>query len=305
MQNKAARPSVGIQTVLYNNSTADVARWLAAVHRTAADALKNGLVENVAVMIGDCSTDPIIRAAGDPDGSHLSDFDGQSNTTYIHFGANLGHSGGQNRLAGDSESDLIFFVNPDAICAPDALGRLVQTMSAGCEDIGAVEARQVPLEHPKTFDTETGEVAWVAGAATLVLRRAFDAIGGFDSESFPMYCDDVDLSWRLRLAGFRLLYCPEALVFHDKRLDADGNYVPTAIEERSSAEAALTLMHKYSRPGSVAEFREFYLGLREPYQLGVRDYDQRRDQGQLPEPIDQAHLIEHPVGPSQWTIHRT
>lgn len=42
---------------------------------------------------------------------------------------------------------------------------------------------------------------WVLGAALMVRRRDFVAIGGFD-ERFFLYCEDVDLCWRYRQAGF-------------------------------------------------------------------------------------------------------
>ncbi len=53
----------------------------------------------------------------------------------------------------------------------------------------------------------------VCGAAMLVRKKAFGLIGGFDSKFFA-YVEDVDLSWRLRLRGFKLAYEPAAKVAH-------------------------------------------------------------------------------------------
>jgi len=60
----------------------------------------------------------------------------------------------------------------------------------------------------------TLETPWASGAALLVRRAAFEAVGGFDPRIF-MYGEDVDLSWRLRAKGWRLLYLPRLAVVHD------------------------------------------------------------------------------------------
>lgn len=57
------------------------------------------------------------------------------------------------------------------------------------------------------------EVEWVSGAAMMVRRDAFEQVGGFD-ESYFMYVEDVDLCNRLRAAGWKALYFPEAVMMH-------------------------------------------------------------------------------------------
>jgi GT2 family glycosyltransferase len=57
------------------------------------------------------------------------------------------------------------------------------------------------------------DVAWGGGACMLVRRSAFEAIGGFD-ERFFMYSEDLDVCARLRGAGHRLRYLPEAVAVH-------------------------------------------------------------------------------------------
>jgi Predicted glycosyltransferases len=54
---------------------------------------------------------------------------------------------------------------------------------------------------------------WVLGAAMLVRRKAFDAIGGFD-EKFFLYFEEVDLCRRLWSAGWRVVTLPTARAFH-------------------------------------------------------------------------------------------
>lgn len=56
-------------------------------------------------------------------------------------------------------------------------------------------------------------VDWVSGAFFAVRREAFEQVGGFDPSYF-MYVEEVDLCWRLRQAGWRVGYRPEAHVTH-------------------------------------------------------------------------------------------
>jgi N-acetylglucosaminyl-diphospho-decaprenol L-rhamnosyltransferase len=56
-------------------------------------------------------------------------------------------------------------------------------------------------------------VPWVLGAALMIRRDAFDAVGGFDP-SFHMYYEEVDLAYRLAAAGWETHFTPIADVTH-------------------------------------------------------------------------------------------
>lgn len=64
------------------------------------------------------------------------------------------------------------------------------------------------------FGTEPFEVSGIQGAAFAMRREVFDAIGGLDEAGF-LYHEDVNLSWLLRLAGYRLFCVPRSRVRHD------------------------------------------------------------------------------------------
>lgn len=59
----------------------------------------------------------------------------------------------------------------------------------------------------------SGEIAYASGAAVLLRCRALQAVGTFDETLF-MYHDDLDLGWRLRLAGFHSVLAPASVVYH-------------------------------------------------------------------------------------------
>ncbi len=57
------------------------------------------------------------------------------------------------------------------------------------------------------------EVFGACGGAALYRRAMLDDIGGIDGRIF-LYLDDVDVAWRARMAGWRTLYIPDAVVWH-------------------------------------------------------------------------------------------
>ena len=87
-------------------------------------------------------------------------------------------------------------------------------LSRAVSDAALIEADAFPVGHPKWFDPISLDTAWVSGAAFLIPAGLFERVGGFD-ERFHMYCEDVDLSWRVRAAGAQTLVCPTAHFFDD------------------------------------------------------------------------------------------
>lgn len=57
------------------------------------------------------------------------------------------------------------------------------------------------------------EVFFSYGGSFIIKRHIFYAIGGFDKRYFTLY-DDVDISWRVRLLGYKIVYHKQSFVFH-------------------------------------------------------------------------------------------
>ncbi len=57
------------------------------------------------------------------------------------------------------------------------------------------------------------EVDWVSGAALLIREEALEKVGGLDPDFF-MFCEDIDLCWRAKDAGFPTWYFPSAVISH-------------------------------------------------------------------------------------------
>ena len=128
-------------------------------------------------------------------------------------GENLGFGCGHNANAALGKSAFLLVLNQDCVLEPGALNAVLDSALASAADVGAWELRQIPYEHPKAYDPVTLETPWASGAACLFRRDAYEAVGGFEPRIF-MYGEDVDLSWRLRAAGWRLLYQPRIGVVH-------------------------------------------------------------------------------------------
>jgi GT2 family glycosyltransferase len=229
-----------VQSVLYNTSTAELDRLLAALV-----ASSRSVDHTVALHVGDCSAQPVLTS-DEVSARQRALLQGASlDFRYTVFGENLGFGRGHNRLWwGGPQAPRLLLINPDALPAPHLLARLTELCDSH-PDAGAVEARQIPIEHPKRFDPATRETPWVSGACCLFDGAAFTAAGGFD-EVFFLYGEDVDLSWRLRAAARRLYYCPDTFVYHAKRL-VDGYVGRSEAEQYHGTLSTLLLRAKYGR----------------------------------------------------------
>jgi GT2 family glycosyltransferase len=155
--------------------------------------------------------------------------------TVVETGANLGFAGGCNTGARATQAPLLLFLNPDAAPAPGCVDAL-RAGAAAHPDWGAWQAL-VTLPGRERVNTSggvthflgfswagacdepvracpDGEVGFASGAALVVRRSAWEEVGGFDDAYF-MYMEDVDLSLRLRLAGYGVGITTGAVVEHD------------------------------------------------------------------------------------------
>jgi N-acetylglucosaminyl-diphospho-decaprenol L-rhamnosyltransferase len=85
--------------------------------------------------------------------------------------------------------------------------------------MGWAGAHETPVD---LVDPRPREVSFASGAALAVRREAWDGVGGFEDAYF-MYGEDLDLSLRLRLAGWGVGIVPAARVAHDYEF-AKGSY---------------------------------------------------------------------------------
>jgi GT2 family glycosyltransferase len=60
---------------------------------------------------------------------------------------------------------------------------------------------------------DSREVFWCSGACMFIRSEVYHTIGGFDNEYYA-HMEDIDLSWRVKNAGYKVMVCPPAVVYH-------------------------------------------------------------------------------------------
>lgn len=144
----------------------------------------------------------------------LSDeFKGRFGAFEILERPNNGFGAGHNAGIDAGIAPFVLVVNPDIEFEADSLTNLVFTALQDDESVACWEARQKPYEHPKLYDPVTLEVNWCSHACVLLRRSAMQKIDGYDERIF-LYGEDVEVSYRLREAGYTLRYVPSATVWH-------------------------------------------------------------------------------------------
>jgi N-acetylglucosaminyl-diphospho-decaprenol L-rhamnosyltransferase len=159
-----------------------------------------------------------------------------TNAALMQYETNLGFAEANNVAARAASTPYLVFLNPDAFPEPDWLAQLIAAAER-FPQAAAIGSTQIRAGASDEFDG-TGDVLHASGlayranygakrgappplgesfavcaAAMLVRRETFEAAGGFDARYF-CYFEDVDLCFRLRLAGWRILQSPEAMVAH-------------------------------------------------------------------------------------------
>jgi GT2 family glycosyltransferase len=164
----------------------------------------------------------------------------------IELGRNLGLTGAINRGIEQAGGAVLVPLNNDTEVAPQWAQALVDRLNA-FPDAGMVASKMllfserhkihsagdgfgsdgIPINRgvwqPDTgqFDADT-YIFGGCGGAVAYRREMLDDIGLFDEDLF-MYLEDVDLNWRAQLAGYRVVFAPQAVVYH--HLSATGGGV--------------------------------------------------------------------------------
>lgn len=158
---------------------------------------------------------------------------------FLQAGKNLGYTGGNNvgiKKALTLGADYIFVLNPDTTIAKVAIEKLVE----GAEKHNAglanpkiffgdkktlwfagkrMDLDNVLASHRGVDEQDSGkydkdeELEDGTGAALLIRRDVFQKIGLFD-EAYFLYYEESDFCFRARMAGFKIMYIPSAVVYH-------------------------------------------------------------------------------------------
>jgi GT2 family glycosyltransferase len=149
---------------------------------------------------------------------------------------NTGFAGGVAAGLAQVDTDAVVLLNTDATVHPGWLAAVLApledaTVAAVTSRLllpdGSLQSAGGWLEasgygHDLTAGGDApAEVAYGCGAALALRVAAVREVGGMDPRYF-LYYEDVDLSWRLWLAGYRVVYAPDAVVTHQRSATTGG-----------------------------------------------------------------------------------
>lgn len=166
---------------------------------------------------------------------------------FVQSNENIGFGRSNNLGFGRVTGDMVLLINPDTEIRAGAVERLIAELEQR-PDAGLVSPRllnsdlspqssvhMLPRPVRQAFDSEflrrhlspyglfappfdyhpaeTVEVEAVAGACMLLWSKTFRDLGGFSPEYF-MYAEDMDLCFKMRRAGLKVCYVPDAEIVH-------------------------------------------------------------------------------------------
>ena len=162
----------------------------------------------------------------------------------IQFGSNYGYAKGYNKAIEQIDSKYLVLLNDDVMVTPNWLTPIIQKMEAD-STIGAcmpsildyelkthyeyagaagglMDKYGVPYCKGRIFDqierhnpnyNSEEEIFWASGAAIVVRSDVFINLEGFD-ESFFAHQEEIDLCWRMKNAGYKVMSVPKSIVYH-------------------------------------------------------------------------------------------
>lgn len=158
----------------------------------------------------------------------------------IQSSQNLGFGYGNNLGGQFANGKYLIFLNPDTIVTQNWLEALIKPLEQNLE-IGLVTPKILLTSDPNLINAcghqvhFTGivqcrgiktskeqyqireEVSAVSGAAFAIRKTIFREINGFDSYFF-LFIEDTEISWQAQLAGYRCVFTPHSVIYHDYAL---------------------------------------------------------------------------------------
>ena len=173
--------------------------------------------------------------------------------TRVFEGENVGFAAGNNRVRKHVQGKMVLFLNPDTVVKKGVIKETVAYLREH-KDVGALSCKLVLPDGSLDRDTRrsfptpwvtfthlvlrldrifprsrlfgkywygyvpestTHEVDALQGAFFLTWKTILDKVGWFD-EGYYFDAEDIDLSWRIKKAGYKLIYYPKVSMLHIK-----------------------------------------------------------------------------------------
>lgn len=131
-----------------------------------------------------------------------------------------------------ASGEIIILLNNDVIPKKGFLNPLIsnfkdkEVFSVGCKEIEEKNGKKIIsgrnkgkfkrgfLIHWRAKDQNKKDTLWTFGGSMAVDRKKYLELGGMDTIYRPAYWEDIDLCWRARKKGWKILFEPKSIVYH-------------------------------------------------------------------------------------------
>ena len=162
----------------------------------------------------------------------------------ISSATNEGFAGGYNWALKRIKADYYVLLNSDVQVAPNWIEPMVNILESdlmygACQPKllsykeqdsfeyagaagGWIDSLGYPFSRGRIFDVcemdekqydDIAPIFWASGAALMIKSAVFHEMNGFDDQFFA-HQEEIDLCWRMHLAGYKIFCCPQAVVYH-------------------------------------------------------------------------------------------
>ena len=249
----------------------------------------------------DCATEVLVLDNASRDGSAMAARQHPASDEVIALDQRRGKGENDSELLQRARGRLCLLLNEDSELVPGAT-RVLRDALDGHERAGAAGARllrpdgrQQPSawRFPTPFTALVGalflhrrytvqsrgddvrEVDWAQSAALLVRRDAAEQIGWFDP-AFFVYSDEVDFCKRLRDAGWRTLYVPDAAAVHHEQLSTGAVPERRIVELSRNRDRYMRKHHTAPAAWAVRLLTAFTYSVRAAAAIALPGHDPRR-----------------------------
>lgn len=215
----------------------------------------------------------------------MKNFGKESNVRIFQNSRNLGYAGGYSVGMKHCRGKYVVTLDPDTEVDSRWLTELIKVMEAD-PTIGAAQSKLLLMDYKDRFDSAGGsidylgiesswsasaygeedigqydknrEIFYAMGAAMTIKRKVLEEAGLYDFDFFINY-EDIDLCWRIRLLGYKIIFVPKSVVYHvGGRLQSRIKWPPGFFHLRKNH--ILTLIKNYNF-GNLIKYMPSYVFL--------------------------------------------
>jgi len=179
------------------------------------------------------------------------------------------YSQGLNKGIAKCKGEYVVFFNNDITVDPEYLGELIKVLEKD-KSVGLAQGKLLSESNPEKIDCvgETMdvygnpaalgrgekdgggydrivEILSASGSASIARRSVLDEVGLFDPKFFIGY-EDMDLSLRIWLRGYRVVYIPKAIVYHKRTATDNVSEIRAKVKYHFNKNRIATLVKNYS-----------------------------------------------------------